>query len=335
MRVDRHSLGQLAAAVVPALILAAHLAVMLVYTWRWDKASALTVVPFWLWGISGSLLAGTWWVLFRNRLSAVVALIWIVTTLACSDESLGLARFFAERPEPGNPEPFHGSRVIRVITLNCKKHNSLSAQEAAAYRPDILLLQETPSAPWLQKFARELYGPSGQVVASGWDCSIVTGGRVKVRPGTPPYFAQAEVSIEGTRFEVVSLHLHGAETALSLHRIATWKRHYQRHQIRGSQLRNIFSSIRLHAPSRPCLIGGDFNAPAGDRIFEPLRQNGFQDAFHASGSGWGNTVTNDYPLHRIDQIWVTGLFEPVRATAVPTAHSDHRMLVCDFVLRPE
>ncbi|MGK0187875.1 MAG: endonuclease/exonuclease/phosphatase (EEP) superfamily protein YafD, partial [Verrucomicrobiales bacterium] len=77
--------------------------------------------------------------------------------------------------------------------------------------------------------------------------------------------------------------------------------------------------------------GGDFNSPAGDRVYFSLRGN-FTDSFYAVGTGWGNTVMNRYPVHRIDQIWASSdALVPVRSRAVPTEHSDHRMVVSDYV----
>lgn len=41
---------------------------------------------------------------------------------------------------------------------------------------------------------------------------------------------------------------------------------------------------------------------------------------------------NRYPVHRIDQIWASSdALVPVRSRAVPTEHSDHRMVVSDYV----
>ena len=78
-------------------------------------------------------------------------------------------------------------------------------------------------------------------------------------------------------------------------------------------------------------MGGDFNAPAGDAIFELLYPN-LRDAFGEAGVGWGNTITNDYPFLRIDQVWVSHHFQVQRVISRKTAFSDHRMVICDLQL---
>jgi endonuclease/exonuclease/phosphatase (EEP) superfamily protein YafD len=36
---------------------------------------------------------------------------------------------------------------------------------------------------------------------------------------------------------------------------------------------------------------------------------------------------------RIDHLWGNARLIPVRGRAVKTVHSDHRMVVCDFIIR--
>ncbi len=85
------------------------------------------------------------------------------------------------------------------------------------------------------------------------------------------------------------------------------------------------------APDGPLLVGGDFNAPAGDAIYRLLRPR-LRDAFAVAGRGWGNTALNDIPVSRIDQVWASDAFRPTAVTARRTAYSDHRMVVADLQL---
>jgi vancomycin resistance protein VanJ len=84
------------------------------------------------------------------------------------------------------------------------------------------------------------------------------------------------------------------------------------------------------APTGGVVFGGDLNVPAGDGALTPLANLGFSDAWPKAGLGWGNTIANDFPIHRIDQLWLRGL-TPRALIAVPTQYSDHRMVVCDLV----
>jgi len=84
-------------------------------------------------------------------------------------------------------------------------------------------------------------------------------------------------------------------------------------------------------PDTPIILGGDFNAPAGDAVLRLLRPR-LHDAFREGGRGWGNTVLNDLPVLRFDQTWLSGDLRATRVHARKTQRSDHRMVVCDILL---
>jgi endonuclease/exonuclease/phosphatase (EEP) superfamily protein YafD len=111
---------------------------------------------------------------------------------------------------------------------------------------------------------------------------------------------------------------------------ATWRAYLEDRRLRKRQLRSV-----LDAPSTktdlPEIIGGDFNAPAGDGIYRLLGR--FRDAHRKAGRGWGNTALNALPFFRPDQIWL-GRLLPLSSHAVRTVHSDHRMVVVDALLEP-
>jgi hypothetical protein len=80
------------------------------------------------------------------------------------------------------------------------------------------------------------------------------------------------------------------------------------------------------------VLGGDFNAPQGDAVFRCLTPR-LHDAFREGGRGWGDTITNDVPFLRIDQVWVSRVFRAVSVVTRRTRHSDHRFVVCDLTIR--
>ncbi|MEN6581066.1 MAG: hypothetical protein ABFD54_01285 [Armatimonadota bacterium] len=47
--------------------------------------------------------------------------------------------------------------------------------------------------------------------------------------------------------------------------------------------------------------------------------------------GWGNTVLNDFPVQRIDQVWLSDGLRAISVRAHKTRHSDHRLVVCDVM----
>jgi endonuclease/exonuclease/phosphatase (EEP) superfamily protein YafD len=56
-----------------------------------------------------------------------------------------------------------------------------------------------------------------------------------------------------------------------------------------------------------------------------------RDAFREAGAGWQNTATNDFPLLRFDQVWVSEHWRVNRLSVKKSEHSDHRTVVCDLI----
>ncbi|WP_390622518.1 endonuclease/exonuclease/phosphatase family protein [Gimesia fumaroli] len=76
--------------------------------------------------------------------------------------------------------------------------------------------------------------------------------------------------------------------------------------------------------------GGDFNANPRDPIFRELPAS-LQDAFSTAGAGWGNTITNEFPFLRIDQIWSNDAFQPLNVVSEPAFDTDHRVVITDLM----
>ena len=80
------------------------------------------------------------------------------------------------------------------------------------------------------------------------------------------------------------------------------------------------------------IIAGDFNAPAGDRVYGMLKGE-FIDTFSEAGSGWGNTYHRAFPILRLDHIFASRAFHAVRSRVVSVKESDHRMVVSDLLMK--
>ena len=91
------------------------------------------------------------------------------------------------------------------------------------------------------------------------------------------------------------------------------------------------------AVSRPLLrvaAGGSRGSvltTIGDAVYRLLAPR-LRDAFAEAGVGWGNTITNDFPFARIDQIWIDPHWRPRAVQAQRSAHSDHRIVIADLTL---
>ena len=324
---------------LPVGALGLHGVIFVSYARRWDKLAALTVFPFWAWGLLGIGMAGFAWLLTRQRFALGVAGLWLVTLFGFSDETRHLLRSWKPQPEVGTPAPTpEGRQVRRVITFNCKAgyFNPQAAREVIAWEPDVVLLQESTQPGVLLQVARDLYGGNPMEHAVGsWECGIITRGRIlRSVTGNLPRSLSATIQFDdGTVLEAASVHLRGAETDVRLYKREALFKHAVNRLERRADLQKLLTLQTLMNGQRAALIGGDFNAPAGDAIFRLLKSAGFADAMAAVGSGWPDTFPNAAPMLRIDHLWNNAQLVPVRGRVVKSVHSDHRMVICDYLVK--
>ncbi len=322
---------QMASLIVSALLCAC---VAHCYFWRGDAYAALTVWPVWAWALPGVLLAGIGWRRSRKWTAITVVALWLVYLISFSEEVGSLAHW---RYWPSHKWQAARQRgeALRIISINCAGGNPRAAAEVKAYEPDIVLLQESPKRQALEEVARQLFGTNAAVVV-GPDASIIVRGQATPRPlleSMRIHYTYAHVRLSsGMETDVISLRLPPAPLREDLWTSDCWRDYTDDRQMRRRMLGAICQQIGSTARSVPFVIGGDFNTPGGDaifRLFQPL----FRDAFKDGGCGWGNTILNEYPLLRIDQIWLSEHFHAVTTLARRTQNSDHRMVICDVLLK--
>jgi endonuclease/exonuclease/phosphatase (EEP) superfamily protein YafD len=259
---------------------------------------------------------------------------WLGFVLVFAEEPWSLLRLMTSVPSSGQRERAH-DESIRVVSLNCNVGSPGAAEEVARYRPDIILLQESPGRSTLEALRRKLFGTEGGIVP-GVDASLVVRGRVVPADLSADLRAncvQARVVLpSGTVVEVISTRLVPAVFRLDLWSPDCWREQRENRQRRRAQLTAMVRRLEVLPPTMPIIVGGDFNAPQGDAVFH-LLQPRLHDAFAEGGRGWGNTIINDVPFLRIDQIWTNAEFRWASVVARRTRHSDHRMVVADLILR--
>lgn len=313
-----------------------HLVICACYLRRWDKVAAVTVYPFWAWSFAGMFMAGLAWFVGRQRMAAGIFWLWIGTLLIGSDETRPLLRFTAEKPLPGVAAPIGGQQPLRIVTLNCRVGfwHPQALEDIEPWKPDIVFLQEAPAPLELQKFATRLYGDSRGHFEGGYKCAIVARGEIRdAISGFQPYSILGTIEYApGRQIEVACVHLQVAETSMALWSMEAIKRHYYNRQSRRGELARLLGVQRMYRGDNPVIVGGDFNAPAGDAVFDLLKDSGFRDGVSESGSGWLDTYPNVAPVLRIDHLWVNNRVFPKRACVVRTQHSDHRMVVMDVII---
>lgn len=303
----------------------------LCYFVRFDSCALVTVFPAWVWLIPGLSLAAFESRRGNRRVGVAILGLWLVFLLWFADTPASLLRGMVASASSCDLAETDGT--LRVITLNCAT-SARAAREVAEYRPDVVLLQESPSRKQLEALAQRLYGDEGGVVW-GPDASIVARGRVTAVE-TPASLrgdcVQARIRLDsGAEVTVVSLRLVPSTFRLDFWSPACWQDYADNRRERRRQLLTILRETEAIAPSSPLVLGGDFNAAPGDAVFRSLRPR-LVDAFVRAGVGWGGTILNDRPVLRIDQVWVSDHFSPTAVFAKRTRHSDHRMVVCDLSL---
>jgi hypothetical protein len=226
-------------------------------------------------------------------------------------------------------------RRVRVVTLNCGRGGILSAKETLAYSPDVILLQESPGRSLVSEFASSAFGTEGSCLDAG-DAAVVAHGTLIPASGEPVsdfHSVQVRVRLKnGVELIVVSLRLEPAIVRIDLWSPDCWRSQTANRRVRREQAVQIMARVNSVDPEIPLIVGGDFNAPPGDRVFDALRPR-LRDSFAEAGLGWGNTITNVGPFARIDQIWISDHWSARSVISRKTVHSDHRMVIADLVLR--
>jgi endonuclease/exonuclease/phosphatase (EEP) superfamily protein YafD len=298
------------------------------YLARPDACAAVTVFPVWVWPVLGLALAAIGW--RRPRWALATAALWLAFLAVAADEPVALLRL---PPKTRAAAQSDGEAVVRVVTLNCAS-SARAVENLVPLEPDIVLVQESPTSAEVARLAAALFGDEGGFL-QGADASILARGRIEPRRLPAPlsaYVAQARVRLaSGADLDVVCLRLRPALVRLDLWSPDCWRDQAENRRQRRAQLQAVVEQFGTGPPAAPLVVAGDFNAPAGDAVFR-LLEPPLTDAFAHVGSGWGNTITSDFPFARIDQVWAHDHCRPVACFAVRVEHSDHRAVVCDVAV---
>ena len=265
-----------------------------------------------------------------------MTVVWAVTLLVGADEARVLTHFGNSAPQPGPAAPHQGSAG------GARHHLQLRTCSSLAIRPRTSSPGNPTSSccrmPIRTKSANSpmaLYGDHAEYRTRETN-GIVT--RWKIQrdvPNATRRDQQATIILpDGTAVEVVNVHLTTAATDLRLWQRSTWRDHRINRALRLDELAIVQQALAQSRafPNTPVLFGGDFNSPASDVVHRQLTRD-WVDAFAAAGTGWGDTYHRRLPILRIDLLYASRHFTPVRCHTITTRHSDHRMVVADFVMK--
>lgn len=296
-----------------------------------DWLAPVILVPTWCWLSFGVMLAccglhadrKQWFVGLLLAWAAFASLFVEETHSLVRGESLSSDEWLATR---------ESGRGIRIVSLNCNVGQSRCVEEVVAHDADVVLLQESPGEEQLLRLVELLFGQDGSCLYGG-DVSILARGKVTHRfSDARSHFLHAEVDLPtGRVIDVVSTRLAPPVPRIDFWRPDFWSDHREKRIRHREQIKLIIEQLQSVPSGSHLIVGGDFNASPRDDALALLRSR-LSDAFLTAGSGWGATGTNEYPLFRVDQVWVSNSLQPASVTAKKTLHSDHRMVVCDLVI---
>ena len=137
---------------------------------------------------------------------------------------------------------------------------------------------------------------------------------------------------EGIILDVTNLELPGCAPRLDMWRPAVWSELIEA-RVENRRL------VRTHLGENPVnrtfvgrIVAGGFGTPPGDDVFRPLENSGMLDTYGKVGLGWGNTVPSDFPVLRLDQIWVSPNLTPIKSSVRLNPGSRNRIVVSEVRL---
>lgn len=214
---------------------------------------------------------------------------------------------------------------ISYISLNCAGGDILAAREAASRGASVVFLQESPGKDELTELGKEF----GYLTFWGVDGSILS----RVSPIVDDVVADQDfVAIRQGNQVYVSLRLIPPQFRLDYWSPDLWQSHRENLVSRRFQLRKIVGRVmqleKKGGEYSTLVMAGDFNA-----IPSQIKASdfGLRDVGSTNGVNWGGSAVNDYPLARIDRVWVTP-DNPShefsgRVVTEKSRYSDHRMVV--------
>lgn len=316
-------------------------AVLLLIVWfafvaKHGHLTVLTTMPVWIWSLAGMSAAAAACLGLQYKWVFLMPATWIAFTIAVADEAKTLWNGPHEEPVAG-PSAKHEERpTFRVLTMNCASFAYGSpTEDIATWQPDIVLLQDAYPHQ-VRTIAKRLFGKAGFHTNCSRTSGIVSRWPILLQvalPGTRNH--QVIIRMPGPLdVKVINLHLGSANTDLRFWKRSTWTNHRINHAKRIREIDAVAATLASQStdPVSPVLLGGDFNAPATDVVHNHYSTH-FQDSFLQAGSGWGNTYHRRFPILRIDYLYHNSHFKAVRSRTVESIHSDHRMVLADYVIQ--
>jgi endonuclease/exonuclease/phosphatase (EEP) superfamily protein YafD len=243
-----------------------------------------------------------------------------------------------------------GAAVVRVLEYNLdggQQGFEAIASQIDHYQPDLVIFPEArywhDEAGFQKHLATRFPGWSSLL---GGDVYVATRWPVVARdaaamdpfilydPSMDRKMPRIIVDAPFGRFAVVGVHFW---TAMHGETIRTHRRTLDRYLQKTAQIRIEQADAALRWTGglhEPMILAGDFNTPPGGMIYRRLTSR-FSDTFAEVGTGWGCTYPNRFPLLRIDYIFHSPEWTPLRCEVGGPRGSDHRPFFAELALRKQ
>jgi hypothetical protein len=319
---------------IPAMLLLVYLTVAVCLLNRWDAMVAVTLIPVWLWAGVGMAISLLCWILCRGLPSLLLFCLCLATGVLFSEETLGIARELVvavKGEKSASPDP--GPSMIRVVNVNCGGSEA-ALRRAMESKPEILVIQDAPGKAVLDSVADQLYGVDRSVSSHLTNAILARGELMGVI--TDPDNATLHARIkraDGFIVDVTNLDLEGCAPTLEMWRPAIWKQLIEARVLNRRLVRACLGENEITRSNIGRVISGGFGTPPGDDVYRPLETNGLLDTYAEAGLGWGNTFPSEYPVLRLDQIWVSPNLLPIRSVTRLNPESTNRIVVSEVEIK--
>jgi endonuclease/exonuclease/phosphatase (EEP) superfamily protein YafD len=301
-----------------------------------------------LWLIDERFAEHNWWITILAyvpqhpfALLTVALLLWAIVRhnaraalLQLPALVLLLVYFFGLNIPFGSGHTVQNGVSLRVMSYNLFGKTATSAV-IKSVNADIICLQESRDQKLLQNLQQAL---PNYFVAHEGEITIfsrypIRGSKVQHLSRSWRTILEVDVDVGGILVRIVSVHfntlnIQGGNYYLT-HPQTTPKR------VTDSIADRLEATQKLLEIAKrtniPLLVTGDFNTPSRGHLYGTLKQE-LEDAFAATGWGFGYTYRSDLPLLRIDYIWTNRLIKATRAFNPDTRASDHRPLVAEVLV---
>lgn len=314
--------------VIPVLLLT-YLAVAVCLLNRWDAMVPVTLIPIWAWAGAGALVSLICWIASRAGAAGAMFCLCLVTAVAFSEETHGIVREAITAAKKRQAVSETEEPVLRIVMADCAGLET-SLRRAAETAPDILVVREAPAKAVLDAVADQLYGVDRSVTTQGGLAILGRGATLATL--TEPGGQALHVRLKrpgGLILDITALDLAGCAPRLDMWRPPVWKELIAARIENRRLVRTHLGENPIHREHVARIVAGGFGTPPGDDVFRPLQNSGMVETYAVAGQGWGNTYPSDYPILRLDQIWVSPNLVPAKTTARINPGSPHRIVVSE------